>query len=225
MIVYSTIQKSFLPPKRHSFPLAFICLYSLSLQDSFLSSLIPFPTQTAWCFPAANLKTILWIYTCQPTSSLDSLHQDFHLFTSPALCSYRRPRKLALYICLFLYLSSLDKSVHCVSLTGPPVFCCALQSGQCTHGGQRAGSGARQPCTRNKVLPCSRTFSAAHHAKGALLSHQARIWWLFDPFWWITVLLRVSLPPLFKYTHSLPCFNIVFPLSEKCSKVHKQKSS
>lgn len=142
MTVYSTIQKdrSFLPPKRHSFPLTFICLYSLSLQDSFLSSLIPFPTQTAWCFPAANLKTILWIYTCQPTSSLDSLHQDFHLFTSPALRSYRRPRKLALYICLFLYLSfprqerslCLSHGAACVLLCSAvwPMYTRRAESGQ-----------------------------------------------------------------------------------------------
>lgn len=130
--------RSFLLPKRHSFLGAFICLCSLSLQDSFLSSLIPFPTQTALCFPAANLKTILRIYACQPTP--DSLHQDFHLFTSLALGSYRRPRKLALYICLFLYLSfprqerslCLSHGAACVLLCSAvwPMYTRRAESGQ-----------------------------------------------------------------------------------------------
>lgn len=179
--------RSFLLPKRHSFLGPFICLCSFSLQDSFLSTLIPFPTQMAWCFPAANLKTIPRIYACQPT--LDSLHQDFHLFTSLALGSYQRPQKLALYICLFLYLSFPRQGCSLCLSHGAA---CVLQSGQCTHGGQRAGSGAHQPCARNKVLPCSVRFAAAHHAEGVLLSDLARIWWLFDLFWWITVLLSFS---------------------------------
>lgn len=224
MTVNSTIQndRSFLPPKNdtHFHSRSFVCIPFPFWLLPFLSN--PFSNPDSLMLPSSkpqNHSVNLHVPTHQfpwfPPSRFPSLHQS---------CIDALGNSLSISAS-FSICPSLDKSIHCVSLTGPPVFCCALQSGQCTHGGQRAGRGARQPCTSNKALPCSTTFSAAHHAEGALLSDLARIWWLFDPFWWITVLLRVSLSPLFKYTHSLPCFYIVFPFSEKCSKVHRQKSS
>lgn len=101
-----------------------------------------------------------------------SLHEDFQLLASlwPSahISALGITLSAASYISVFIYLS-LDKSVHCVSLMGLPAFSCALQSGQCTHGGQRTGSGARQPCSLNKVLPCSSMFSSAHRTEGAAL--------------------------------------------------------
>lgn len=99
-----------------------------------------------------------------------SLHQDFQLITSlwpfAHISALGNTLSTAFHISVLIYFS-LDKSVHCVSLMGLPVFSCALQSGQCTHGGQRTGSGARQSCSLNKVLPCSSTFGAAHRTEGA----------------------------------------------------------
>ncbi|KAL1270110.1 hypothetical protein QQF64_032399 [Cirrhinus molitorella] len=71
----------------------------------------------------------------------DSLHQDFHLIiTSLALGSHRRPRKLALYIWPFLYLSfprqerslCLSHGAACVLLCSAvwPMYTWRAESGQ-----------------------------------------------------------------------------------------------
>lgn len=125
------------PLKLHWFPLAFVCLYYLSLKASFLSFIIPFPT------PASNLKTVLWIYThANPPVLLFSPSGFPTHHQSLALRSHLRPRKRTLHCVPYggLYLSvprqerllCLSHGTACVQLRSAvwPMYTRRAENGQ-----------------------------------------------------------------------------------------------
>lgn len=104
---------------------------------------------------------------CVPTHP-DPLHQDFHLFiTSLALGSYRRPQKLILCICLFLYLSyprqecslCLSHGAACVLLCSAvwPMYTRRAESGQRRTPALRSQQSAALFCEVRRCPPRQRS--------------------------------------------------------------------